>query len=1212
MAKFSGPSVLPGAQLKLPLEDSAANIPTEQLFAPVTPTELPSKPEDNPFLLGTEVTGEALAPEINEDIAVEPSAPVDNVSQTLIEGATTDLDTQQRELDRVPSILSTLGVTSLDPDAVNKNMPYYQALQRGENFNKVFQEKVAGTKVTKNIRYTPESLALAKQTGDDSVLVETGFTETAFEDRATSDIQPTAPIKKGSLVNVGTQALMFQKDLLDASIVAPDGNMVIDPELGRVMSLTVEQSLLQSMFQADNNVDQFADVKEGTDPEGNIEPFQPLGYKFTKAKGNEKLGRDIYRNWKRVQAEQKGLDTDSYVQDYDQVSSEAFTFLGDQAKEVYAESNPDVLYREPVLQDGQVIFTLQPNGVRAIEVLRNKAKGFMAQPEVKPNLAPTETGKKETEAKTYTRNVTTVLGKMGDTSIVDEAMVNANKTAFINDPRREALVFMLGTSAIINSLSTDPNQQTYASIFQIGTEKFKEAEAEKRLLFFAAKRAAEQGLEEKSKSLQKLAENYNPNSIIQEQREKFLNVIGGAAEYSGKANHLTFALQALTGRIHDQQTVYSPQAHKLIRFLTGSGNIYQFKPNTNGEIERNWKEILSTKLYEKAFKKDMGFSRSAEERIRIFDQEALTQGGLYSQYVRWGNQLLTATANFNTENSKQLMLQLREVVKAPESAQSNQAKADIKQRIRDEYKDELGNDLKTFLGEEKEEAILYADYFMDLAKWDNANKTNTIHKSSIIAEIDGKTHGPATMAMLLGSVPIAKRSGTLTPAIGNITAKLDEYKDLRDAMADTMRNKVDAATGIGGIPENQAPIYREILEFAIKDKERFLKKSPMTMGYGQDLVSLQQHVDATVFQGGEITQLINQNGLDQGKVINFLHSLLVDSIYETFDPETLQINQVVKSNAQLSVLTENVLSFKNAMGFTSYLSAKETDPENVKQSSFEFKDPRRKVTVQFYKTKTSPSAVRKVQGKDQVGGRTVGLSLPVPVQSYDGNMVGRTLSGGSYNRIQSDTERLGGSNTFALPIFDAFIVDLGSFSAVRAEANKHHKESLMNHDYTQTILDDWYNETMTKVNAMNDSDTINWQAASSLQPGAAFKGLAHLFTEVSGTGKSYSNLTTMFSRMSDERKAEGETIDAYSKRKTLNAAGKSAAIKRYIEKSDINLKAEQLTMGQVKELLSLVIGPEGLNLRARNNAALNTLQKRRAELRSQIKNEDTMNVNITP
>ena len=431
-------------------------------------------------------------------------------------------------------------------------------------------------------------------------------------------------------------------------------------------------------------------------------------------------------------------------------------------------------------------------------------------------------------------------------------------------------------------------------------------------------------------------------------------------------------------------------------------------------------------------------------------------------------------------------------------------------------------------------------------------------------------------------------------------------------MADTMRNKVDAATGIGGIPENQAPIYKEILEFAIQDRERFLKKSPMTMGYGQDLVSLQQHVDATVFQGGEITQLINQNGLDQSKVINFLHSLLVDSIYETFDPETLQINQVVKSNAQLSVLTDNILSIKNAMGFTSYLSAKESDPENVKQSSFEFKDPRRKVTVQFYKTKTSPSAVREQAGMTQVGGRTIGLSLPVPVQSYDGNMVGRTLSGNSYNKIQSDTERLGGSNTFVLPIFDAFMVDLGSFAAVRAEANKHHKESLINHDYTSSILNDWYNETITKVKSINDNDIIDWKAASSLEAGSKYKGLAHMFIKVSQSGKSYSNLTTMFSRMSDERKFEGETIDDYRQRKTLNAASKSAAIKRYIEKSRINIKSDTISGKDIKVLLELVTGPGGLNLQSRNSKALNVLKKRRAELRSQIKNEDTMNVNINP
>ena len=1222
MAKFSGPSVLPGAQLKLPLEESATKIPTEKLFAPIKQPEI-SKPEDNPFLLGQGVPGQPVLTDkpaptpvdqgLPPDTGIANASPIDNVSNTLIEGVTQDATEQQRIQDRIPTIYETLNITSLDPASVNKELPVYQALVRGQNFSRMLQENVAGSKMTGNVRYTPESFQLYKETNDPSVLVDRPLNEEAFQkfDAESNLITPTAPIKKGSVVNVATQPLIYQKELLDASIMTPEGQMVIDPELGRVMSLSTEQFLLQSMFEAEDNTKNI----EGLDADDG-KP-NTISYKLTKAKGNERLGRQIFQNYKRVQAESKGLATDSYVQDYDQVSSEAFTFLGDQAKEIYARANPDILVRNPVLVNGQVEFTLTQEGINQLGILNDKAKGLMAQPEVKPNLAATESGKKESEQQVLVRNVTTALGPMGNTAVVEEAMLNANSTAFINDPRRESTLFLLATQAMINAINPDPNKQTYPSMFKIGLGKLQDAQNEKALLANAAVRAAEQGKNAKSIALQKQAEEYNPQRIVQENREKFLNVLGAAAEYSGRANHLTFGLQALTGRIHSQQTLYNPQAHKMIRFLAGSGNVYQFQANDNSEIGNLWKEVISAHLFEKRFKKEKGFARSPEERINIFNQEAQTRGGLYDQYIRWGNQLLAATQNFNTNNAKELVLQFRNVTKGQETQQTQQMKQMLRQRLMNEFgNDVLDNDLKAYLGNLEEEAILHADYLMDLAKWDNASKNNLVHKTTITMELDGKTHGPATMAMLLGSIPIAKRAGVVVPDMGNVSTKLEEYKDLRDAMADSMLLKVESASGAAGsIPTNELPVYKEILKLAVQDRANFLKKSPMTMGYGQDLVSLQQHVDTTVFMGigkdangYSIQDLIKQNNLDTNKVTDFLHAALVDSIYETFDADTLQVNQVIKSNAQLSVLTEQILSFTNAMGFKSYLAGKETDPEATKQGQFEFRDPRQKVAVQFYKTKTSPSAVRMKGDMEQVGGRTVGLSLPVPVQSYDGNMVGRTLSGESYQRIKSDTERLGGSNVFVLPIFDAFVTDLGSLQAVRAEANRHHRESILNHDYTQSILDGWFNEAMTNLNAIDSNTNVDWKSATDLQAGAPFKGLAHLFKEVSKSGKSYSNLNIMLSRMSDERKAPNETIEAYGKRKLLNAATKSGDIKKAIEKSKIDLTSDTITMGEVKFLLELVTGPMGLDIRSRNAKALNLLQKKRNEFKKAVGKNETKNV----
>ena len=89
--------------------------------------------------------------------------------------------------------------------------------------------------------------------------------------------------------------------------------------------------------------------------------------------------------------------------------------------------------------------------------------------------------------------------------------------------------------------------------------------------------------------------------------------------------------------------------------------------------------------------------------------------------------------------------------------------------------------------------------------------------------------------------------------------------------------------------------------------------------------------------------------------------------------------------------------------------------------------------------------------------------MPALVQPYDANMIARTMSGPSWNRITEAAKSYGAQSAFVLPIFDAFMVDLGTLTAVREEANKHHKESMINHDYSEKIARDWYKQFKANI-----------------------------------------------------------------------------------------------------------------------------------------------------
>ena len=210
-------------------------------------------------------------------------------------------------------------------------------------------------------------------------------------------------------------------------------------------------------------------------------------------------------------------------------------------------------------------------------------------------------------------------------------------------------------------------------------------------------------------------------------------------------------------------------------------------------------------------------------------------------------------------------------------------------------------------------------------------------------------------------------------------------------------------------------------------------------------------------------------------VIDFLHTILVDSIYETMDPQTLRMTKLMKAIAFMSPLSSQLLQIKQPTGLISTLAG--LTSEQAGQTQYQVKNEEgkpRTVTVQHYNVKTDPSAIKPMPGKAaEFGGYAVGRAQPSIIQAFDSNMVTKTFTL-SWNKIKEVAKSLGAANPFVLQIYDAFLTDSGTMDVVRRSANEHHKNSIINEQGIEKLFD-WYESSFTeKLNTLSN-DTTTYQ-----------------------------------------------------------------------------------------------------------------------------------------
>ena len=1101
------------------------------------------------------------------------------------------------------------------------------------------------------------------------------------------------PMWKGDdTLNINTTNVLM--DIVGAGAINEKGNIVVDPEFWNIMALNAEASFIESMYASDQEKS-VADIVEQTATEVSRKPTDKDMIKFgiispeptaaeaeqehkeyivKKSRGLEKLGKDIYREYKQTRAAMDGLPTDSYLAEINDINKGVFTLLGSIAKEMYAAANKDLIASPPRTKSKEKVpveFLIKNKGANKFEEMYRVYSGLFAAKEVKPQPLAGNNGIIAGEGTQITRRMTTFMGSVdgktdyyGDTSMSFEAMKNQNTVGMVNDPQRTSLstlFFMLGlgnggfiatrdenNNPIPEMYVDGPNGQNfYADIFNIGKAKYQKLQAEKRALeqnvrdleAVPENRRNENAI----KAARQIAENYRPATILRLERQKAINIQEAMLRWGTRKNHLTYALQLLTGRMHAQQTLYNPQAHKQIRQVVSGGNKYNYVPGTMGKVEKIWIEGMVANLFEDpkvsdpntnkkmmpSWKKEKGFRMPSEERIKLFQQmqKSRGEGGLWDQYVAWGKEL----KQFLNIDKQEAKTYLHKIKHAKNNTETKNIGNTLKQRYGN---DPISPRLKAYLADFEQDGIHQADFLIALADYDRVaeyNKANPNNKIKFtdtqVFEIDGKTHGPGTMGMQFGSVSMAKRSDMIMdlPLVEKIQS--EEYRDLRDAMASTMIDELNALIESGKLAGTRynPEALQAILDNAIADRENFLKKSPMTMGYGQALEALKRHVEKTVYQSDKIRQLISDNQLGMQRTIDFLHTMMVDSIFQNMDPEAIQAMDTLKSVGWQSVLLNEMIEIPQPTGIKAFAAGQEFE----EAGNIQWKAPNELITESgiiydpLYEGKASAQALRHRQDSPpEIGGWTVSRILASLIQAYDASMAtgvftntrynhngGPPLNTGNWNKIIEEA-KANGSNVkevinkktgkkefigqpFVFQNFDAFVGDSGTIGIVRDIANDIHKNDIINEDAASKVFN-WYHtkrkEALKKLS--QDDSTYQMLAGGMYIEGGSYMKVAEIFSGDRFASKNkpnpYKNLTKFIKKNINvpwERKKTGESLAKWKDRKDNIARN----IAYNIEKELGSHVDNPLQMSRTEaNQLSLITGKSEAELLAKNKKDLET------------------------
>ncbi len=1115
---------------------------------------------------------------------------VDNSKKRYEEQKYAQSAIETREEERV-NPLSELKPQVLNLDSVD-NDGFGLQVQRADNFTTLFHSKindkatVGGGYITASPKDTEGNIQTDKNFYEKTLPMAMGLDPEAV------GVDP-----------LSLKGILFDSKGFNAGQILENNDLVVHPLFGRIMGLTTEKFVYNTQIGSEQEVQFDAnDPLSALQDRPEVQVDEEGG--LSRGAGNALLGREIFRSWKREQNRMEGRPSDEFSESG--VGQDQFEYIGTVAKEMYHAANPMMYERNESPSGSTIIYSLTPVGAKTIKAAAESSPEVFAKPKKPAANAPRPVIKRlgqEGESRLIRKEKTTAVVNRRMRK-VEEAKENANSVAHQVDPLRRKIVYQLAMEAL-SGIKRGNELPKVGNLFKIGMDKF---------ISFRGELA--------KKRLEDPNTDYNPSYEMEKQITRFLDYLNQTALESNKSKHLDYAVQELQSRMHVTND-FNPQLQPWMRYITGGLKPSEVKPKSNNDTELMFKEMMAA-LFIKGASKLL-----PDERVKAFDAEwnAPGHGALFGALIKAGRSinesLLTPEQDTQYTNlMKQIKLDVNqngtEFINIPPELQ-NMPKLNVNSSLLEKAQSEGLEGLQ--LIEATNELFRYAQAF------DN----NTSFYSNLGVEIDGKTHGPLTNLMLLGSIRAAYRGGVLRK--GDAVKNLDDFTltelyngnetevdmqagDIRDGMAYMMLSEGQKYAQNFTNDETLSPYLYEILELAIKDRDNFLKKPPMTLSYGQLLKNLKGAIKDTIFTGPQAQKiraildkpevakfLVKKGGPMQSKedvTVSFLHDILADAIDTELHPGIVQVGQLLRANNVVALLSNDIMTMKNAIGYDTYIGAKQSIVKDKANLSITLPSGRKVGAVPLYESKPAGSAIRvNSQGEETPGGWGRGRVIPAVIQGVDGAWMNSMFTGSSWKQLKKD---------YMLPIMDAVKTDLASARRVREHANNNWWNVIKEFSYVDGIMGDWAPKTIdkfrTQLKELGNSEV-------SVEMDTDFRGFGWMLDPERVNPKApmdpernppYKNLQfLMYDTMEFEQRPKGTPIGKFEWEKKKRAA----AMVKSIMGSRFNNPEVTTSMTGNEMLAAFDRIMQALNLNVRNQKTINQVRKAKDELIALQKKADS-------
>ena len=834
-------------------------------------------------------------------------------------------------------------------------------------------------------------------------------------------------------------AAISRADALETIEINGRQTTVPNPLYSRIASAVVENEFANLAFgKADTEFDPVEEATSTQDPDIKISPKVPdKGQAVTHAAGNAHIGQQIHLEYQRAAGNPNPTKLES--------RQEAET-LGAAFKHLWAEQNggdgPESLVRrgrDP--KTGQTIYQLTALGEQAIKAGDGDRKRLFPNNKVKPAKQPLVAGKLPGDVgKNVAKRFSGAVGKQKFGEAIEVAMHNLGTVPNVVDKQRAKILLSTVLPVFRGGPGGISHNSWQAEINNIGESKL--------LKFKAAEKADSTGEYDAIQNLADLMDTLadDVQAIVQERHG---------------ANYLSYNVQGFQGRISPQQGGFNPTRSKAVRFVTR--NATPSIANPGSRVEKNLRQMYAMMLVGDthnlpALRDDVS-GKFIKADALLPAQRDIALNAAAPQLEKWGDRL-NAALEMTDE-------QYEAVAEAISQGMS----------LLDPNFPQFGGlnldptadaDLIKAISDKGEDGPHYIDGLIDFANYSKAKRAGKPYASYFNAYMDGKTNGIASNGVQMGHIPTAERTGVVRTS----PIQLLDEGDIRDELA--KQASLSIHQGWIGSTDNFESELNDVAYKVFNDRE-LNKAVTMTFGYGKEMDSFAENIDATIGhliekEGDDGTLKASMEVLKEAlpdvpdfkpgsKIAKKLMEKYGQAVRDVMSPEAIESRLLMRTAADVHSAMNLPFIIRNPVGMDLIMARQETlGYDQDKTTPYKLRGEGEQVSKNFevahYDSEITSAAIKRrtdASGAitEDAGGHAYGGSVVAPVQSFDAGTVALTSTGASWDKLKAKS----GGNPYLHTIYDAFKVDANGYDTVLEEVNKNWLDINMKWSYLRASHD---------------------------------------------------------------------------------------------------------------------------------------------------------------